>query len=54
MRDGRAAGLFWTIPDVERDLVTGSRWEMKAASGILDVYLFTGPDVKTVVRRYTR
>lgn len=56
MRDGRAAGLFWDNPGRQTwDLgaTREDRWEMKAASGILDVYLFTGPNVETVVRRYT-
>jgi alpha-glucosidase len=53
---GRAAGLFWDNPARQqwnlgqdpRDL-----WRLAADSGEIDLYLFTGPRVSDVVRRYT-
>lgn len=56
LRDGRAAGLFWDNParqiwDVGQTHL--NRWEMKAASGEIDLYLFLGPSVEAVTSRYT-
>lgn len=56
LRDGRAAGLFWDNPARQTwDLgaTVPDRWRMTAASGGLDLYLFTGPGVGDVVRRFT-
>lgn len=57
VRRGRAAcGLFWDNParqtwdlgQTDRDL-----WQMTAASGEIDLYLFAGPDVPAVTRSFT-
>lgn len=56
LRDGRAGGLFWDNPgrqvwdlgQTERD-----RWRLSAATGGIDLYLFTGPGVPGVMERYT-
>ncbi|HRI13918.1 MAG TPA: glycoside hydrolase family 31 protein [Verrucomicrobiota bacterium] len=56
LRDGRAAGLFWDNPAKQSwDLgqTHPDRWLMSAASGELDLYLFLGPSVASVVRRYS-
>ena len=56
LRDGRAAGFFWDNPAKQTwDLGQSKldRWQMSAASGILDLYLFLGPTVADVVARYT-
>ncbi|MDB6110825.1 MAG: alpha-glucosidase [Pedosphaera sp.] len=56
LRAGRAAGLFWDNParqtwDLGQTVL--DQWQMKAASGEIDLFLFLGPSVKTVVSRYT-
>lgn len=56
LRQGRAAGLFWDNPArQEWDLGQADRhqWQLQAASGEIDCYLFTGPRVADVVARYT-
>jgi alpha-glucosidase len=56
LRTGRAAGLFWDNPARQTwDLgqTKLDRWQMKAASADLDLYLFLGPKVSDVVARYT-
>lgn len=56
LRDGRAAGLFWDNPARQTwDLgqTKLSEWQMRAASGEVDLYLFLGPRVSDVVARYT-
>lgn len=55
LRDGRAAGLFWDNPqrqiwDLGQTIL--DRWQMTAASGEIDLYLFLGPGVDSVVARY--
>ena len=55
-REGRVMGLFWDNParqtwdlgQTDRDL-----WQMKAASGELDLYLFSGQTVGEIVERFT-
>ncbi len=57
LRDGRAAGLFWDHPGRQTwDLgqTQPDRWEMRAATGALDLYLFTGPQVSDVLGAFTR
>ncbi len=56
LRHGRAAGLFWDNPARQTwDLgqTRLDRWQMTAASGEMDLYLFLGPRVSEVVARYT-
>ena len=56
LRNGRAAGLFWDNPARQTwDLgqTKLSEWQMRAASGEVDLYLFLGPRVSDVVARYT-
>ena len=56
IRNGRAAGLFWDNPAMQFwDLgqLTQTDWQMRAASGEIDLYLFLGPQVSEVVGRYT-
>ena len=56
LRHGRAAGLFWDNPARQTwDLGQTRRdhWQMSAASGEIDLYLFLGPTVESVVSRYT-
>jgi alpha-glucosidase len=56
LREGRAAGLFWDNPAKQTwDLgqTKLGQWQMTAASGELDLYLFLGPTVEGVVSRYT-
>ncbi len=56
LRDGRAAGLFWDNPARQRWNVGQTvldQWSMTAASGEIDLYLFLGPKVDSVVARYT-
>lgn len=56
IREGRAAGVFWDNPARQTwDLgqTEGDRWQMRAASGEIDLYLFLGPTCEAVVRRYT-
>lgn len=56
LREGRAAGLFWDNPAKQTwDLgqTKPDQWQMTAASGELDLYLFLGPMVEGVVSRYT-
>ncbi len=55
LREGRAAGLFWDNPARQIwDLgqTQTDRWQMRAVSGELDLYLFTGPTLPQVVERY--
>lgn len=57
MRDGRAAGLFWDNPCRQTwDLgqAQPDRWEMTAAAGGIDLFLFTGPTPAEVLAAYTR
>jgi len=56
LRDGRVAGLFWDNPTRQSwDLgqTQPDAWRMTAASGPIDLYLFTGPKISQVVERYT-
>jgi len=57
LRDGRAAGLFWDNP-VKQTWDVGQthldRWQMSAFAGEIDLYLFLGPNVETVVARYAQ
>ncbi len=57
MQDGRAAGVFWDTParqswDIGQTRL--DRWQMKASTGAIDLYLFLGPGVDQVVSRYTQ
>jgi alpha-glucosidase len=55
LRAGRAAGIFWDNPARQTwDLgqTQLDRWQMKAATGEIDLYLFIGPQVSEVVARY--
>ena len=55
LRDGRAAGIFWDNPAKQTwDLgqTRPDRWQMSAASGEIDLYLFLGPTVPEVTARY--
>jgi len=57
LRDGRAAGLFWDHPGRQRwDLGASDprRWDLRAETGAIDLYLFLGPTVEAVVRGYGR
>jgi alpha-glucosidase len=54
--DGRACGLFWDNPARQQwDLGQADRhlWQLTAAAGEIDLYLFTGPGVPDVVQRYS-
>ena len=56
LRAGRAAGLFWDNPARQTwDLgqTKLDQWQMQAASGEIDLYLFLGPKIGNVVGRYT-
>jgi alpha-glucosidase len=56
LHEGRAAGLFWDNPARQRwDLgqTDSEVWWMEVDSGEIDLYLFPGPAVKSVVERYT-
>ncbi len=56
IREGRAAGLFWDNPARQSwDLgqTKSDEWEMRAASGEIDLYLFLGPQVSDVVSGFT-
>jgi alpha-glucosidase len=55
-RNGRAAGLFWDNParqvwDIGQTQL--DRWQMKAVSGEIDLYLFLGPACAEILERYT-
>jgi alpha-glucosidase len=55
LRDGRAAGLFWDNPgrqvwDLGQTDPDG--WSLIADTGVLDLYLFLGPTLPSVVGRY--
>lgn len=55
LRDGRAAGLFWDNPARQTwDLGQTQlhRWQMTAASGEIDLYLFLGPTLSEIASRY--
>ncbi|MEY4692119.1 MAG: hypothetical protein RIT19_2444 [Verrucomicrobiota bacterium] len=57
LRHGRAAGIFWDNPGRQRwDLGSADpdRWQLKADSGSIDLYLFLGPTVASVVGRYSQ
>lgn len=57
LRDGRAAGLFWDNPGRQRwDLGSSDprRWVLRADTGAIDLYLFLGPTVESVLRAYAR
>ena len=56
LRSGRAAGIFWDNPARQVwDLGQSApdEWRLEAATGEIDLYLFTGPRVTGVVERYT-
>ncbi len=56
LRDGRVAGLFWDNPTRQTWDLGQTRpdvWQMTAASGVLDLYLFIGPKISQVLERYT-
>ncbi|MBN8249038.1 MAG: glycoside hydrolase family 31 protein, partial [Verrucomicrobia bacterium] len=55
LRHGRAAGLLWDNPARQRWDLGQTRlntWQMSAAEGDLDLYLFLGPGVAMVCQRY--
>lgn len=55
LRHGRAAGLFWDNPARQHWDLGQTRldtWQMSAAEGDLDLYLFLGPGVADVCQRY--
>ena len=57
LRHGRAAGLFWDNSSRQRwDLgsTVPNRWSLKADSGPIDLYLFLGPTVESVLARYAQ
>ena len=57
LRHGRAAGLFWDNPVRQRwDLGSSDpdRWRLGADSGGIDLYLFLGPTVASVLGRYAQ
>jgi len=57
LRDGRAAGLFWDNPARQTwDLGCSdpNAWQMKAASGAIDLYCFTGPRLDPILERFTQ
>ncbi len=57
LRHGRAAAVFWDNPARQIwDLGQSrqDRWQLSAASGEIDVYLFVGPLVSSIVSRYTQ
>ncbi len=56
-RDGRFAGLFWDNPhrqSWDMGQTQPDLWQLSAAGGPIDLYLFTGPDAPDVVGLYTR
>src|SRR6266481_3942385 len=56
LREGVAAGLFWDNTARQTwDLGQThlDQWQMTAASGEIDLYLFCGPRVDEIVSRYT-
>jgi alpha-glucosidase len=56
LRHGRAAGLFWDNPAKQTwDLgqTQLNRWQMSAATGEVDLYLFLGPTAAGIGARYT-
>ena len=56
VREGRASGVFWDNPSRQTwDLgqTQVDQWQMRAASGEIDLYLFLGPTCEGVVQRYT-
>jgi alpha-glucosidase len=56
LREGRSGGLFWDNTARQTWDLGQTRldqWQMVAASGEIDLYLFTGPRVNDVVSRYT-
>src|SRR5438552_6913765 len=56
LRDGRAAGLFWDNPAKQIWDLGQTRfdlWQMTAAFGEIDLYLFAGPTAANVVERFT-
>lgn len=57
LRHGRAAGIFWDNPGRQRwDLGSADpdRWRLEADSGDIDLYLFLGPTVASVLGRYAQ
>jgi len=53
---GRAAGLFWDNPARQvwdMGHASPDRWSLRADSGEMDLYLFTGPRVPEIVERFT-
>jgi alpha-glucosidase len=57
LRHGRAAGLFWDNPGRQRwDLgsTDPDRWRLEGDCGDIDLYLFLGPTVASVVGRYSQ
>jgi len=55
-RQGRAFGVFWDNPGRQSwDLgcTTHDQWQMKTATGELDIYLFLGPGLPQVVNRFS-
>jgi alpha-glucosidase len=56
LRHGRAAGLFWDNParqfwDLGQTVF--DRWQLSAASGEIDLYLFLGPACPQILERFT-
>lgn len=56
LRHGRAAGLFWDNPAKQTWDLGQTKldlWQMTAASGEVDLYLFLGPTAEGICARYT-
>lgn len=56
MRYGRAAAIFWDNPAKQTWDLGQTKldlWQMTAASGEVDLYLFLGPTVEGICARYT-
>lgn len=56
LRGNRAAGLFWDNPARQTwDMGQAAldQWQMSAAEGEIDLYLFLGPEIPAVVSRFT-
>jgi alpha-glucosidase len=54
LRHGRVAGLFWDNPSRQHwDLGSShpDQWRLRADSGDIDLHLFLGPTVESVLRR---
>jgi alpha-glucosidase len=57
LRHGRVAGLFWDNPSRQHwDLGSShpDQWRLRADSGDIDLHLFLGPTVESVLHRYAQ